>query len=286
MLSQIIKFIKAFVIIVVVVTGVFAGGWYGRDLIAPKDEAKSTQPFDLSEPEKVEKTPIASVDNQPVGQTALATQVDTPVASPVVTPAATDVEQQAAPVIAATPAPVAAPVVVEPPRPTIAFTPGEAKVGNLYVKAQSAAVKAVSATNSRGEVDVAGTLTFLIQNTGAEPIGIAIAERPVRIQYNDGTELNTNWNSSKISGLSFCLSEVERCKFEKPSPFTQIEPGSSPVSVTVYLQNEVQNASYKSMPLIKTGTLSTRLVVMEGANTKNVSISLTDFPVTNNMPKD
>lgn len=271
MLSQIIRFIKLFVIILLVVMVIFFGGWYGRDLIAAGNQ-QLQQPVVNVAPSTVETTKAP----EPTAQ--LAPMPQTTPEQPAVLP------QTSAPPVP-TPSVPADPAAAENAKPLIAFTPGETKIGNLLVKAQSAAVKIVKPEDTYGVTTVAGTLTFLVQNTGNEPISVAGTDRSLSIQYNDGTELKYAYEN-KVNGLSFCEASPEQCATRKPSPFTQIEPNSSPVSVSLYFENTMKGPAVKSMPLIKTGTFTTRLLVIDGAGTRNVNMSLTDFPVTNNMPKE
>ena len=270
MFTQIIVFLKRFVIIVAVAAVVFFAGYITNKILdGKKDEQIAQQVVPTPTPAPIAQ-PIAA---EPAKIETTSTTPETTTPAPQETPTASEPVQQAAP------------VVVEPPRPTIGFTPGEAKVGNLYVKAQSAAVKIVKPADTYGKTTVAGTLTFLVQNTGNEPISITGTDRSLSIQYNDGTELKYAYEN-KVNGLSFCDDAPEQCINRKPSPFTQLEPSSSPVSVSIYFENTMNAPAVKSMPLIKTGTFTTRLLVLDGTTPKNVNISLTDFPVTNNMPKE
>lgn len=262
MLKQLIRFVKLFLLALAILAAVFGAGWFGRDLIVSN-----------ASPSPVAETPaLVTPEETRISETKTEAEPSVPVVSEpetVVPAPAVQIETPAT-----------------PPKPAEAFTPGEAHVGNLHFKARSAAVKYMDVDNG-GSVTLSGTLSFLIQNTSDQPISIAATDPRMPIQYDDGTVLHYGTGSrTHLSGLSLCNDEPSRCASRKPSPFTQIEPNSSPVSVSLVVDGYVTAPSVKSLALIKTGTLSTKLLVMEGDVVKNITVSLTDFPVTNNVPKE
>lgn len=280
MLSQIVKFLKTLLLIAFVLVVVFAGGWYGRDAIGffNKELSPETQAQETAQP-VLPPTPVLPQETASVEQPAPppetpAAEVPAPVTETPVAPAAVEPP----PIAQATPAPTT--------RQPMAFVPGETKVGNLSFKAKSAGVAIASQIYNDGSAKVSGSLSFLIQNTGDRPLSILIADPTIQFHYNNTAVISSRSYGKQVTGLSFCESEVERCKNTKPSPFTQIEPDSSPVAVTMSVTDSLNAANVKNLPLIKTGTFSTRLLVLDGTEAKFINVSLTDFPVTNNISLD